>query len=137
MSAQKGRLVLIKVSAGGTPDVFSTVGGLRTKSLTVNNEQVDITESDTAPWRQLLGDAGLRSVSMSGTGVFKDDSAFNRVEDLSFTGALEDYQLVFGNGDYIQGQFQVASLQWAGDHDKEQQYDVTLESGGVVSMHRA
>lgn len=130
-------MVLIKVSDGGTPDVFSTVGGLRTKSITINNEQVDITESDTAPWRVLLGDAGLRSASISGSGLFKDDAAFNRLEDLAFQGSLEDYQMVFGNGDYIQGQFQVASLEYAGDHNGEQQYTLTLESGGVVSMHRA
>lgn len=137
MAAQKGRSVLIKVSDGGSPDVFTTVGGIRSRTFTVNNESVDITDSDNAPWRALLGDAGLRSISVSGSGVFKDDASYNIVEDLSFSGLNRDFQLVLANSDYIQGSFQIASLSYAGEHNGEQTYDVTLESAGVCSMNRA
>ena len=102
----------------------------------VNNESVDITDADTAPWRRLLGDAGLRSVSVSGSGVFKDEAAINTVEDLAFQGDNRDFQLVFGNGDYLQGSFQVASFSYEGEHNGEQTYSLTLESAAVVSMNR-
>ena len=137
MAAQKGREMLVKVSDGGSPDVFSTVGGIRTRSFAVNNEQVDITDSDNAPWRQLLGDAGLRSISVSGSGVFKDEAAINTVEELAFSGNNRDFQLVFGNSDYIQGSFQVAGFTYEGEHDGEQTYTLSLESAGVCALSRA
>lgn len=137
MAAQKGRSVLLKVSDGTSPDSFSSVGGIRSKTVTINNETVDITTSDEAPWRTLLGDAGIRSVSISGSGVFKDEAAINRVEDLAFSGALEDFQLVFGNSDYIQGAFQVTRFEYGGEHNGEQTFSISLESGAAVAMSRA
>jgi predicted secreted protein len=37
MVANKGSLVLIKVGNGGGPETFTTIGGLRTSRLTLNN----------------------------------------------------------------------------------------------------
>lgn len=137
MAAQKGRNILIKISDGTSPGTFTTVGGMRSKTLTINNEQVDVTTDDEAPWRHLLADAGLRSISLSGSGVFKDDSAYNDVEDLAMNANLQEFQLVMGNGDYFQGLFQVASLEYAGEHNGEQTYSMTLESAGIVVLNRA
>ena len=37
MAAQKGSAMLMKVGNGASPEVFSTIAGLRSTSLTVNN----------------------------------------------------------------------------------------------------
>ncbi len=137
MAAQKGRSILIKISDGASPATWTSIGGLRTKSATINNETVDITESDVAPWRTLLGDAGIRSMSISGSGVFKDDAAFNDCEDLVMSGDTQEFQMVFGNGDILQGYFQITSLEYAGDHNNEQSYSMTFESAGQFSLIRA
>lgn len=136
MAAQKGRNILIKIGNGASPATFTTIGGLRSKNFTVNNEQVDITAGNTAPWRQLLGDAGIRSIAVSGSGVFEDEAAINLCEDNALDGSVDEYQLVFGNGDIIQGLFQVASFQYAGEHNGEQTYSISLVSGGVCTMMR-
>lgn len=137
MAAQKGRSILLKISDGVSPDTFTTIGGLRSKSITVNNESVDITTADEAPWRQLLADTGLRSISVSGSGVFEDGAAANDVEDLAFNGNLQDFQIVFGNGDYMQGQFQVTAFEYGGEHVGEQTYSITLESAAQILFFRA
>ena len=137
MAAQLGRNMLVKVSDGGSPGTFSTVGGIRTSSFTLNNEQVDITDSDTAPFRVLLGNSGLKSCTVTGSGVFKDEAAVNTVENLALSGALRDFQLVMPNGDYLQAEFQVASFAYEAEHNAEQTYSLTLESGGTISMTRA
>ena len=137
MAVGKGRNILIKISDGASPGTFSTVAGIRTRTITINNEQVDITDSDSAPWRHLLGDAGLRTMSISGAGVFQDDAAYNSIQNEAINGSLQEYQVVFENGDIFQGLFQVASLEEAGEHVGEQTYSLTLESAGQIALSRA
>lgn len=135
--AYKGRLILLKISDGTSPGVFSTFGGIRSRTITVNNETVDITDSDNAPFRQLLGDTGMRSMSISGSGIFKDDTGINAVEDLALTGNLQEFQVCFPNGDIVQGLFAVASFEYSGDYNSNQNFSVTLESASIFTMMRA
>lgn len=137
MAAQKGRSILLKIGNGTSPATFTSIAGLRSKTITINNETVDITTSDEAPWRQLLGDTGIRSASISGSGVFEDDAAINSVEDLAFNGNIEEFQVVFGNGDLLQGEFQITSFEYGGEHGAEQTYSISLESAGICTMSRA
>ncbi len=133
MAAQKGRSILLKLSDGTSPGAFTTIGGIRSKTVTINNETVDITTDTSAPWRALLGDAGLRTVSVSGSGVFENDATIILVENLALLGTLEEFQMVFPNGVTLQGVFQVASFEHGGEHTAEQTYSITLESAGIVA----
>ncbi len=45
MAAQKGSLVLIKADVSGSQ---TTIAGLRSSSITLNDEMVDITTKDSA-----------------------------------------------------------------------------------------
>ena len=74
MAAQKGDLLLLKVGDGATSETFTTVAGLRSTSLTVNKETVDVTTTDsTTKFRQLLAGAGTTSITVSGACVFTDE----------------------------------------------------------------
>jgi len=126
--AFKGRNILIKISDGLSPGTFTTIGGIRSKTITVNNETTDITTKDDSAWRVLMADTGIRSISASGSGIFKDDAAINAMENLAFNGAAQEFQLVFPNGDGLQGIFQVASFEHAGEHVDAQTYSITLEA---------
>ena len=46
MAAQKGSAMLLKVGNGGSPETFTTIGGLRSTGITLNDEAVDITNKD-------------------------------------------------------------------------------------------
>ena len=72
MAAQKGSAMLMKVGNAGSPETFTTIAGLRSTSLTVNNESVDVTNKDSSNNRTLLAEAGVQSISVSGSGVFTD-----------------------------------------------------------------
>ena len=72
MAAQKGSAMLMKVGNGGSPETFTTIGGLRSTSLTINNESVDVTNKDSSNKRTMLAAAGVQSISVSGSGVFTD-----------------------------------------------------------------
>ncbi len=58
MAAQKGKDLLLKIDQSGG---FITIGGLRTRRISLNAEPVDITHSDSiGRWRELLSGAGVR-----------------------------------------------------------------------------
>jgi len=131
MAAQKGRLFTISVGDGTSPGNFTVVAGVQTVGLTINNDPVDITTQDEAPWRELLGDTGMRSMSISGSGIFKDDmSGINVLEDLANSGEIYDFQLDFANLDQYQGRMLVASFEYSGGHVEAQTFSITLESAG-------
>ncbi|MBB4210997.1 TP901-1 family phage major tail protein [Rhodothalassium salexigens DSM 2132] len=134
MTAESGAGFLLKAGDGSSPENYTTLAGLRSTSMTVNAGSVDITHKGSGGWRELLGRAGVRSLSVSAAGVFMDASAETRVRQNALDGRLASYQLVFANGDSFEGRFLVTALAYAGDHDGERSYTVQLESSGPVAF---
>ena len=46
MAKQLGRSFLLKIGDGATPEVFSALAGINSKSLTINNSSIDVTTPD-------------------------------------------------------------------------------------------
>ena len=135
MPAEKGSAFLLKVGNGGNPPVFATVAGMRTTQMSVNGEPVNVTSKDSGGWRELLSGAGVRSVSVSASGIFTGSAAETRVKANALAGLLDDYELSFESGERMQGRFMVTRLDYAGDHNGERNYALSLESSGeVVSL---
>lgn len=135
MPAEKGSAFLLKIGDGAPNPVFTTVAGLRTTQLSINGDPIVITNKGSGAWRELLSGAGVRSVSVSGAGVFTGSSAENRIKNNALSGILDDYQLSFESGERSQGRFLVTRLDYAGDFNGERSYTLALESSGpVVSL---
>jgi TP901-1 family phage major tail protein len=135
MPAEKGSAFLLKIGDGAATPVFITVAGLRTTQLSINGDAIVITNKGSGAWRELLSGAGVRSVSVSGAGVFTGSSAENRIKNNALSGVLDDYQLSFESGERLQGRFLVARLDYAGDFNGERSYTLAPESSGpVVSL---
>ena len=135
MPAEKGSAFLLKIGDGAPTPVFTTVAGLRTTQLSINGDPIVITNKGSGAWRELLSGAGVRSVSVSGAGVFTGSSAEHRIKNNALSGILDDYQLSFESGERLQGRFLVTRLDYAGDFNGERSYTLALESSGpVVSL---
>ena len=132
MSAERGSAFLLKVGNGGSPLVYATVAGLRTTQLSVNGEMVQVTSKDSGGWRDLLSGAGVRSVSVSGAGVFTGSAAELRIKGNALAGTIDDYRLSFESGETLSGKFLVPRLDYAGDYNGERSYTLSLESSGPV-----
>jgi TP901-1 family phage major tail protein len=132
MAAEKGSAFLLKVGNGAAPVAYATVAGLRTTQLSVNGEAVVITSKDSGGWRELLSGAGVRSVSVSGAGVFTGSAAETRLKANALSGVLDDYRLSFESGETMTGRFVVTRLDYAGDFNGERSYTLSLESSGAV-----
>jgi TP901-1 family phage major tail protein len=132
MGIERGSAFLLKVGDGAATPAFATVAGLRTTQLSVNGEAVVVTTKDSGGWRQLLSGAGVRSVSVSGAGVFTGSAAETRLKASALAGVLDDYRLSFEGGETMTGRFLVTRLDYAGDFNGERSYTVSLESSGPV-----
>lgn len=135
MPAEKGSAFLLKVGDGAAVPSYSTVAGLRTTQLAINGDAVVVTNKGSGGWRELLSGAGVRSVSVSGAGVFTGSAAELRIKANALAGTLDDYELSFESGERLRGRFLVARLDYAGDFNGERSYTMALESSGeVVSL---
>lgn len=132
MAAEKGSAFLLKVGDGTATPAFTTVAGLRTTQLSINGEMVAITSKDSGGWRELLSGAGVRSVSVSGAGVFTGSAAEARIKASALSGVLDDYRLSFEGGETMTGRFLVTRLDYSGDFNGERAYTLSLESSGPV-----
>ena len=135
MTAQKGKDLLVKI-ADGTG--FTTVAGLRTRRLSFNAETVDVTDAESANrWRELLDGAGVKRASVSGQGLFKDASTDALMRQTFFDGTVVNYQIVIPAFGTMQGPFQITTLEFAGEHNGEVTYTMTLESAGELTFTAA
>ncbi|MFK7877434.1 MAG: phage major tail protein, TP901-1 family [Paracoccaceae bacterium] len=134
MGAQNGKDLLLKVDMDGS-GTFATLAGLRATRISFNAESVDVTSTESAGgWRELLAGAGVRSASITGSGVFKDAATDERARSIFFTSAAPAFQVIIPDFGTITGSFQVTSLEYAGNHNGEATYELSLASAGALAF---
>lgn len=134
MASQKGKDLLLKVDETGA-GAFGSIAGLRSHRLAFNAQTVDVTNAESqGAWRELLEGAGVRSASISGSGIFKDAAADETVRSYFFAGTIRDWQIVIPDFGTVEGPFQVSNLEYAGQYDGELAYEIALESAGQLAF---
>lgn len=134
MPAASGALVLIKIGNGEDPEVFTTIGGMRTSELSIDNQLLDASHIEGGNWRILQNESGIQSVSISGSGIFVDSTEEENVRISAFANTIKNYRFIFANADSIQGPFRILSYQRKGDHNNPEAYNLTLESAGPITF---
>lgn len=135
MAGQKGRDVLIKIGDGGAPEAFTTIAGVRAKTISLNARTIDGTSGESAEaWRELIAGAGVKSATVSGAGVFKDAASDAALREAFFAQAARNFQLVIPDFGVLAGPFLVEALDYSGDHDGEAAFAVTLASAGLITF---
>lgn len=135
MAGQKGRDVLIKIGDGGGTEAFTTIAGIRAKTIALNARAVDGTSGESpSAWRELIAGAGVKSASVSGAGVFKDAASDATIQSLFFAQTARNFQLVIPAFGILQGSFLIDALEYAGDHDGEATFSISLASAGAITF---
>ena len=135
MVAQSGKDLLIKLDMSGDGQ-FETVAGLRSTRISFNAETVDVTSLESeGGWRELLGGAGVRSASVSGSGVFKDDESDERARQIFFQGDTPEFQVIIPNFGIVQGAFQITALEYSGAYNGEATFEMSLSSAGALTFN--
>jgi TP901-1 family phage major tail protein len=134
MAAQKGKDLLLKVDTTGTGS-FSTVAGLRSRSISFNAEPVDVTHAESAgEWRELLAGAGVKAARITGGGIFKDATSDATIRAYVFDGTIRGWQVVIPDFGTIEGLFQITSFELSGRHDAEIAFEIALDSAGLLTF---
>ena len=134
MAAQNGKDLLIKLDMTGGGS-FQTIAGLRATRLSFNAESIDVTSVESlGGWRELLGGAGVKSAGVSGSGVFRDEATDERARQIFFDGETPSFQIIIPDFGTIEGPFLVTALEYAGSHNGEATYEVSLASAGALTF---
>lgn len=120
MAASKGSLMLIKKgNADGPPETFSTLAGVRSKSLVLGSSRLDTTTADDVDasgvtWQTFM--PGLAEGSLDVEGVAKDTSIQGLVTD-SLEGNARNYQVVVPNWGTLEGSMTISNFRFEGPYD--------------------
>ena len=124
MAVQNGKDLLVKVDMIGDGS-FVTLAGLRATRINFNAETVDVTSLESAGgWRELL----------AGAGVFRDADTDERARQIFFNAEMPQFQVVIPDFGVVEGAFQITSIEYAGSHNGEATYDISIASGGALSF---
>ncbi|MEM1350735.1 MAG: phage major tail protein, TP901-1 family [Pseudomonadota bacterium] len=134
MGAQNGKDLLIKVDMASDGQ-FTTLAGLRATRVSFNAEAIDVTTLESqGGWRELLAGAGVKSVSITGSGVFRDAATDERARQLFFDGEAPDFQVVIPDFGLVEGPFQVTAIEYGGSYNGEATYELSLASAGNLTF---
>ena len=141
MAKQLGRAMLLKIGDGGGSEVFTTLAGINSKTLTINNSAIDVTTPDaSSPAGALFASSlnGLKSVSLSADGVFLDETAEARLNTVAMAADNEaNFQIVVPDFGTYSGAFRVTSLEFGGETEGGVTFSASFESTGTIAFTAA
>lgn len=137
MAAQLGRTLALQIDTNGSGS-YSTIASIRTKSLKIANEAVDVTTGDSAnQWRELLANAGVKSMEISFAGLFDDAVPINLVNTLMQAGTIRNFKITHPSLGTYTAPFQISAFEIAGEYNGALEFTATLESAGEVTFTAA
>ena len=137
MAVQAGKDLLVKIDMTSDGQ-FETVAGLRATRISFNAETVDVTALDSeGGWRELLVGAGVRSAAISGSGVFRDAGTDERARQIFFDAEVPVFQVIIPDFGTVEGAFQITSIEYAGSHNGEATFELSLASAGALTFTAA
>lgn len=134
MAAQIGLNMLVKVDSDGAGTYLTMAGG-RTVSVKMNRQTVDVTSQDDVDrYRQLIDDAGVRTVDVSFAGVFKDAAADLTTRQYWSGDTHRNWEITMPSFCTFTGPFAVTDIEYGGAHDGEVTMTVSLASAGTITI---
>ena len=103
-------------------------------SISINQETVDVTTKDSSRVRELLAQGGIKSFTISGSGVFDDSASHQTVLSDFDSATFTNYQFIVPDYNTFTGSFQVTAIEYSGTYNDSAQYSLTFESAGEITI---
>jgi TP901-1 family phage major tail protein len=129
MTQQKGRTLLLKRGDGGGTEAFATVCGITTRSISINNNEVDVTVPDcSTPGDKVLAKTayGIQTLEFSGDGMFTDEAAHKNMSNDALNQALGNYQVVVPGWGTFEGAIFIGSYELSGETEGNMGFSVSI-----------
>lgn len=119
-------------------ELFKTIGGLRSASNAFASEAIETTNYGSNQWRTLKDGAGIKTVSISGDGVYTSAANFRAMEADAYASNLVCLAFVdVSAGRVYHGCFKIASLEASAEYNGEANYTASFESSGEITIYQA
>lgn len=128
MTAFVGRKALFKKGE-------TTVAAVRTRSMTLGNEVVDITSDDDNGFRTMLAEPGTKTLDLTVEGVFKDATMLTVA--MSASDILDAFSILFPSIGTISGDFVVTSFEAGAAYNEAGTFSCSLQSSGTFTFTAA
>jgi len=112
---------------------YRTIAALKSNSLSLNNEQVDVSDKDDGQWRELLGGCGLSSMELSGSGSFTNAASHKQMMADYTSRYVGLFRVISGAGDIFSGNFLCSTLERSGELNQAEQFTIGLASAGAIT----
>ena len=126
----KGAIFLLDVEV--TTGVFATVAAMKTTTMTISNETVDVTSKGDLQ-RELLENCGIQSVSIKAQGCISSADSYKKISYAANTGEILNVKINSNNSEIYSGGFILSAFETSGEYNKEGLYSITLESADSFS----
>lgn len=122
----------VEVRKGTTTGVL--VAGVRTKSVTINNEPIDVTTDDSAGFRELLETSAERHFDLSVEGLTKNTDLLELA--VAGTALIDEFSIVFpGTPDVVvRGDFRINNFQMGAEYNDAVTFTAELQSTGSFAI---
>lgn len=127
MAAAIGRKLIVKRDG-------QVIAGLRSRTMTLNGEPVDVTSDDDSGAQTLLPEAGQVSFNISFSGVMKDDTLLEAHQAMGAAAVFEDLEIEFPSGATLTGSFFFASLTVTGEYNDAITIEGEFQSSGLATF---
>ena len=137
MGVSAGRDLLLKYETTLGGGSYSTLGGLQAKTFTLESSVIEITNHGSNEYREILDGAGVKSMKVSGSGIYNADSAtLENLETAMMSGTMRNFHVIdtSTSGRTYQALFKIASFERGGEHNGAQNYSISLESSGTITI---
>lgn len=129
MAQQDAKELVIKRGDGASPEVFSFVCGIRTRTFSMSNASIDTTVPNcTDPSLPIVATArpGRQTITFSGDGLFDSNAAGKAIADAAREQDIEtNYQVIVPGYGTFEGPFFISDFQWSGDMEDPLAFSAT------------
>lgn len=134
---QTGRLLLIKIGDGGSPESFSNLCGLKTRSFNLSANEVDTTVPDcNNPGQavQKTAEPGIVNRTFSGSGAFVSGATQATLMGHVRGATVFNAQVVVpGEGTYA-GSWMVSDFEFSGEMEGNMEFSATFSAAGPLTF---
>jgi TP901-1 family phage major tail protein len=132
MAKGTGKTWLLYVLSGST---YIKIGGTRTKSVNINNTEVDVTTCDTeGRWADFLPEAAVVTMTIELDGLFDHPEAGLKIlQGAAISGEPQTMRLVTRD-QQIDGVFKVDNFNRSAPYDNAETFNCTIKSLGAPTI---
>lgn len=114
---------------------YKNIGGLRTSSFSFAIDEIDVSNHGSNQWKTLKSGAGMRSVEVSGSGVYNNSANYRAMEAAALNNALVSLAFLdLDGGRVYSASFKINSIEASGEYDGEASFSMSANSSGSVTI---